>query len=157
MKPRPCQQRPTAVVEVGERGRRRRVQPPACAGPGDPVAVADPVNGKLGRGCLVQHHAARVERDFAWVPDHPVTDAYRAYKTMPYDRQTWDLTAVLYAIRPSESYFGLSAPGHIASDDAGRTAFTAAAGGSHRYLTLTEAQRARTLETMVMLASQPRQ
>jgi inosine-uridine nucleoside N-ribohydrolase len=100
--------------------------------------------------------ATRVEHDFAWAADHPVVDAYRAYKQMPYDRQTWDLTAVLYALRPDGAYFGLSAPGHIASDDAGRTAFTAAPDGRHRYLTLTDAQRARTLETMVMLASQPR-
>ena len=45
--------------------------------------------------------AARIEKDFAWAPDHPVVDAYRAYMKMPYDRQTWDLTAVLYAVGPT--------------------------------------------------------
>jgi inosine-uridine nucleoside N-ribohydrolase len=100
--------------------------------------------------------AARVEHDFTWVPDHPVVDAYRAYKAMPYDRQTWDLTSVLYAVRPTGAYFGLSAPGRIASDGAGRTTFAASENGRHRYLTINEAQRARTLETMVLLASQPR-
>ena len=99
--------------------------------------------------------AARIERDFAWAADHPVVDAYRAYKPMPYDRQTWDLTAVLYAVRPGGDYFGLSAPGRIKSDDVGRTQFEAIASGSHRYLVLSEAQRARTLETMVLLASEP--
>jgi inosine-uridine nucleoside N-ribohydrolase len=99
--------------------------------------------------------AARIEHDFAWAPEHPVVDAYRAYKQMPYDRQTWDLTAVLYAVRPGGDYFGLSAPGRIQSDDAGRTQFTADAAGTHRYLVLNEAQRARTLETLVLLASQP--
>jgi len=99
--------------------------------------------------------AARIERDFAWAADHPVVDAYRAYKPMPYDRQTWDLTSVLYAVRPGGDYFGLSAPGRIRSDDAGRTQFAADAAGAHRYLVLSEAQRARTLETMVLLASEP--
>ena len=99
--------------------------------------------------------AARIEKDFAWAADHPVVDAYRAYMKMPYDRQTWDLTAVLYAVRPGGGYFGLSVPGRITADDAGRTSFRPEAAGKHRYLVLTEAQRARTLECMVGLASQP--
>jgi hypothetical protein len=74
---------------------------------------------------------------------------------MPYDRQTWDLTAVLYGVRPAGAYFDLSAPGRITADDAGRTSFRADSAGKHRYLVLTEAQRSRTLECMVGLASQP--
>ena len=106
-------------------------------------------------GEAMKFPAARIEKDFAWTPDHPVVDAYRAYMKMPYDRQTWDLTAVLYAVRPAGGYFDLSAPGRITSDDAGRTSFRPDAAGGHRYLVLTEAQRARTLECMVGLASQP--
>ena len=37
-----------------------------------------------------------------------VVDAYRNYMKMPYDRQTWDLTAVLYGMRPDGGYFSLS-------------------------------------------------
>jgi inosine-uridine nucleoside N-ribohydrolase len=106
-------------------------------------------------GEAMKFPAARIEKDFAWAPDHPVVDAYRAYMKMPYDRQTWDLTAALYAVRPAGGYFDLSAPGRITSDDAGRTSFHTDAAGKHRYLVLTEAQRARTLECMVGLASQP--
>jgi inosine-uridine nucleoside N-ribohydrolase len=106
-------------------------------------------------GEAMKFPAARIERDFAWAADHPVVDAYRAYMKMPYDRQTWDLTAVLYAVRPEGGYFDLSAAGKITPDDAGRTSFRAEAGGKHRYLVLREAQRARTLECMVGLASQP--
>ena len=47
--------------------------------------------------------AERIEHDFAYVPDHPVAEAYRSYMKMPYDRPTWDLTAVLYAVRPDEN------------------------------------------------------
>lgn len=99
--------------------------------------------------------ATRIEHDFSWTDAHPVVDAYRAYKSMPYDRPTWDLTAVLYAVRPNGGYFGLSSPGRIQSDDKGRTQFETSTSGTHRYLTLSEAQRARTLETMVLLASEP--
>jgi purine nucleosidase len=106
-------------------------------------------------GEAMKFPAARIEKDFAWAADHPVVDAYRAYMKMPYDRQTWDLTAVLYGVRPGGGYFDLSAPGRITSDDAGRTSFRTEAAGKHRYLVLTEAQRARTLECMVGLASQP--
>ena len=55
--------------------------------------------------------AAAIEHDFAWAKDHPVVDAYRNYQKMPYDRPTWDLTAVLYALRPNANYFALSPAG----------------------------------------------
>jgi inosine-uridine nucleoside N-ribohydrolase len=106
-------------------------------------------------GEAMKFPAARIEKDFAWAADHPVVEAYRTYMKMPYDRQTWDLTAVLYGVRPAGAYFDLSAPGRITSDDTGRTSFHAEAAGKHRYLVLTDAQRARTLECMVGLASQP--
>jgi inosine-uridine nucleoside N-ribohydrolase len=99
--------------------------------------------------------AARVEHDFAWAPDHPVVDAYRNYKKMPYDRPTWDLTAVLYAVRPDGDYFTLSPAGKISSDAAGLTKFQPDASGRHRYLMLNDSQRARTLEAMILLASEP--
>lgn len=99
--------------------------------------------------------AARLESDFGYVVDHPVADAYRNYKKMPYSRPTWDLTAVLYGLRPGGNYFSLSPAGKIESDDAGRTLFRPDPVGRHRYLILEEAQRARALEAMILLASQP--
>ena len=44
--------------------------------------------------------AARIEKDFAWAPAHPVVDAYRAYKPMPYDAPSHDLAATHYAHSP---------------------------------------------------------
>jgi inosine-uridine nucleoside N-ribohydrolase len=98
---------------------------------------------------------ASIEHDFGYVSDHPVAEAYRNYKRMPYDRPTWDLTAVLYAVRPERGYFSLSPPGKISVDAAGLTQFAADPAGRHRYLILTEAQRARTLEALILLASEP--
>ena len=74
---------------------------------------------------------------------------------MPYDRPTWDLTAVLYAVRPDDGYFSASPPGIITILPDGSSRFSISAGGDHRYLVLTDEQRARTLEAMIQLASQP--
>jgi hypothetical protein len=98
-----------------------------------------------------------VEKGFIWAGDHPVAEAYRNYKKMPYDRPTWDLTAALYGVRPDAGYFGLSPAGRVTVDDQGRTHFAPAAGGKHRYLTLSEAQKARVLEALVLLATEPRE
>jgi inosine-uridine nucleoside N-ribohydrolase len=100
--------------------------------------------------------ATSVEREFAWAPDHPVVDAYRAYQKMPYNRPTWDLTSVLYAVRPESKYFNLSAPGKVTVDEKGQTRFAEASAGRHRYLILDPAQKARTLEALILLSTQPR-
>jgi hypothetical protein len=75
---------------------------------------------------------------------------------MPYDRPSWDLTAVLYAVRPDHHYFSLSPSGRVTVDENGQTIFNPAADGKHRYLVLEDGQKARTLETLILLASQPR-
>ena len=48
---------------------------------------------------------ARIEKDFAWAPSHPVVDAYRAYKPMPYDVPSHDLAATWYAVHPADGFF----------------------------------------------------
>ena len=97
-----------------------------------------------------------IEHDFAWVANHPVAEAYRNYMKMPYDRPTWDLTAALYAVRGDRGYFSLSEPGTVDVDDEGRTVFKPDAKGTRRYLILDAAWKARTLEALILLASQPR-
>jgi inosine-uridine nucleoside N-ribohydrolase len=90
---------------------------------------------------------------FSWSPDHPVADAYRAQQQMPYDTPTWDMTAVLYAVRPKEGYFKLSDPGTITVSDDGRTKFTASPDGKHQYLILDPAQKERIISTFVEISS----
>ena len=108
---------------------------------------------EIGRS--IPFPAAAIEHDFSYVRDHPVAEAYRDYMKMPYDRPTWDLTAALYAVRPDRGYFGLSPSGEVAVDGQGRTTFHADPAGRRRYLTVDAAQRARALEAMELLASQP--
>ena len=93
-------------------------------------------------GAALPFPATSIETDFAWSEAHPVVDAYRAFKKMPYDAPTSALAAVLYAARPNEGLFSISEPGTITVLDDGRTRFTAEAGGRHRHLIVDPAQKA---------------
>lgn len=108
---------------------------------------------EVGRRIL--YPARSIEEDFRYAEHHPIADAYRAYQKMPYDRPTWDLTSVLWAVRPERGYFTLSAPGWVRVDDQGRTRFEPAPDGRHRRLLVDEMQCARALEAFIHLASQP--
>lgn len=107
-------------------------------------------------GEAIRYPARSIERDFNWAANHPVSEAYRAYDKMPYDRQTWDLTAVLYPVRPDAGYFGLSSAGRIEVDDTGRTVLKPDAKGRHRYLTVSPEQAARVREAFSWICSQPK-
>lgn len=106
-------------------------------------------------GRTIKFPAASIGRDFAWASRHPVVEGYKAYMKFPYDRETWDLTSVLYAVRPDAGYFSLSEPGQVDVDEKGFTHFRPSPAGRHRYLKANEIQRARALEAMIWLASQP--
>ena len=93
-----------------------------------------------------------IEKDFAWAPAHPIVDAYRADRTMPYDAPAPSMAAVLYAVRP-DGYFKLSAPGAIGVLEDGRTRFTPADGGRHRYLVVDPDQKEKVIQAYAELAS----
>ena len=107
---------------------------------------------EIGRDLL--YPAASIERDFAYVSPHPIVASYRAYKKMPYDRPTWDLTAVLEAVRPDRGYFSLSEPGTVLVDSNGATHFVAGP-GDRQYLRLDAAKRAEILDVLELLSSEP--
>jgi inosine-uridine nucleoside N-ribohydrolase len=111
------------------------------------VAVGTEIGDKL------LFPGASIEKDFAWSPAHPVVDAYRAYKAMPYDAPTTAMAAVLYAVRPQEAYFKLSDPGVITVQADGKLKFTSAPDGKHRYLILDETQKEKIIQTYVEIAS----
>ncbi len=113
-----------------------------AAWPGEVVFAGAELNDAL------RFPAAAVEK-FAWAPDHPIADAYRAAQAMPYDAPTRAMAAVLYAVKPEENYFRLSEPGTVTILDDGRTQFAASPQGKHRYLILDPAQKARVLEVYV--------
>ncbi len=106
-------------------------------------------------GETIRYSARNMSTDFGYTEHHPLTDAYRAYKPMPYDEPLWDPTAALYAVRPDDGYFTLSAPGLISVDAEGRTNFTVSEHGKQRYLIVDDAQRARVREAISILISEP--
>ncbi len=101
----------------------------------------------------LKYPASSIENDFAWAPAHPIVDAYRAYKPMPYDAPAGSMAAVLYAARPQDGFFKLSDTGTIGVLDDGRAKFTASAAGQHRYLLFDPAQGDRLVKSFTELAS----
>ncbi|MDP9172076.1 MAG: hypothetical protein M3N54_15770, partial [Acidobacteriota bacterium] len=97
---------------------------------------------------------ASIDKEFATPnTDHPVADAYRLWKPMPYDTPSYGMSAALYAARPKEGYFKLSDPGAITVADNGKTAFAPSAQGKHQFLIADPAQKEKILAAYVELAS----
>jgi inosine-uridine nucleoside N-ribohydrolase len=106
-------------------------------------------------GLSITYPATSIEHDFGYVANHPVAEAYRLYIKMPYDRPTWDLNAVLHAVRPDRGYFGLSDPGTISLTKENISVHTPHENGKHRYQTVTPEQRIQVKELFVQLVSSP--
>ncbi|GMV91595.1 MAG: nucleoside hydrolase [Candidatus Hydrogenedentota bacterium] len=106
-------------------------------------------------GLNIPYPAASIERDYAYVDHHPLPEAYQLYMPTPHERPTWDLTSVLWAIRPERGYFDLSKPGRTQVTDEGVTEFEEAADGNCVYLIASDAQKERTKEALAQLSSQP--
>ena len=106
-------------------------------------------------GLNLRYPHESILHDFEYVQHHPLADAYFVYSPPPHNRPTWDLTSVLHAVRPDHGYFGISESGTVTVHDDGLTTFTTAKNGRDRYLTISGAQKGRTTEALVQLASQP--
>jgi hypothetical protein len=90
-----------------------------------------------------------LESGTAWAPHHPIVDAYRALRPMPYDAPSRTLAAVLHAVSTDQPYFDLSPPGTIAVAHDGRTTFSPSPDGRHRYLIARPDQKERVLQAYV--------
>lgn len=125
------------------------------------------VDSGLEIGLAMLYPGRSVAHDYAYIGHHPIADTYHAYceemqgrdsriKRCPedHDHPTPDLTAVLYAARADRDYFSVSGKGTITVLDDGGSRFDESESGKHRYLIVSEQQKARSLEAMVMLASQ---
>ncbi len=106
-------------------------------------------------GIAIPYPAVSIEQDYRYAAHHPVAEAYCLFAPPPHNRPTWDLTCVLYVVRPDRGYFGLSAPGRVIVEDNGDTRFEPDPNGSHRYLTVDANQCTRVTEAFVNLCSQP--
>jgi purine nucleosidase len=106
-------------------------------------------------GIALPYPAASIERDYGYVPHHPLAEAYIRRNPPPHNRPTWDLTSVLYGILGDRGYFDLSPRGKVTVEADGFTRFEEDSRGNHAYLVLKPEQRPRVLEALVQLSSQP--
>ncbi|RPD39280.1 nucleoside hydrolase [Chitinophaga barathri] len=104
-------------------------------------------------GNTILYPARSIRQDFTWTEHHPVVVAYESYLKMPYDRPTWDLTSVLYAVEGLKDYFSISRPGKIYADKEGFTFFDPAPQGNHFYLAADEEQRKKILQRFITLVT----
>jgi beta-galactosidase/beta-glucuronidase/inosine-uridine nucleoside N-ribohydrolase len=100
-------------------------------------------------GNTIHYPGTSIENDFQWADHHPMVEAYRAYGQSPYNRSTWDLTAVLYAVEPD--FFHQSPLGVIRVDEEGHTLFQKDDNGKHRYLLIDQEQRKSILQYFIRL------
>ena len=104
-------------------------------------------------GEAVKYPGKSIENDFNWTGHHPMVEAYKVYAKMPYDRPTWDLTAVLEVLEPGKFMTRMPA-GTITVNEKGSTYYTEKAGGLHSYLTITPEQGERIKQFFVSLIPQ---
>jgi hypothetical protein len=106
-------------------------------------------------GIALPYPATSIQKDYNYVPHHPLAEAYILYNPPPHNRPTWDLTSVLYAVLGDRGYFDVSPRGRVTVDAGGATRFEEASQGSRSYLILRPEQKPRVLEALVHLSSQP--
>lgn len=106
-------------------------------------------------GHAIQYPADSIQEDYCYVEHHPVAHAYDLYRGRKNDQPTYDLTSVLYAVRPARDYFDLSPPGRVTVEDDGFVRFQPQENGPHRFLIATPDQVVRVREALVMLCSEP--
>ena len=119
--------------------------------PGPIVAVGTEL------GSALPYPGASIEADFSWSPNHPVAEAYRAFRAMPYDAPSQAIAAALYAVGAAtgskNEFFQLSEPGTIEVLEDGRTKFALGASGRHRYLIAKPDARDAAIKAYTSLAS----
>lgn len=103
-------------------------------------------------GWEICYPASSIESNLGYDTLNPVVEAYKDYLPMPYDRPTWDLTSVLYAVeKPQE--FSTGSLGIVSIDDCGMSTFTASESGLHRILSVDPSARQSILYRLVELTT----
>ncbi len=88
-------------------------------------------------GTKVIYPSSSIEQDFGWTAHHPLVEAYKRYRPFPYNRPTWDLTSVYYAVEQKDNLLDISSPGKLSVDDKGFTHFSEQEDGKHYVLSIT--------------------
>lgn len=105
-------------------------------------------------GNTIEFPGASIVRDFGYVPHHPLAEAYLLHSPPTHNRPTWDLTSVLYAVRPESGYFSLSPSGRVRVTGDGQTIFKPSTDGRHQFLKVDDEQRRKVKAALIELATQ---
>lgn len=97
---------------------------------------------------------AALDKAFAWAPAHPVADAYRAFKAMPYDAPLHDVAALHYGVHPDAGFLTATETGTLAVAANGTVKFTAGP-GTLRKLSVDPAKREQAIAAFVAMVSMP--
>jgi inosine-uridine nucleoside N-ribohydrolase len=103
-------------------------------------------------GAAIRFPGSTLDTAFAWAAAHPVADAYRAFKTMPYDAPLHDLVALYYAVHPDSELFTVTESGTLSVTQDGRLTFAPGAGNVHN-LAMNPSTRAEATQTLVAVAT----
>ena len=106
-------------------------------------------------GIAVRYPARSMNNDFAYVPSHPIREAYQSYNPTPHERPCWDLVSTLCAIWPDRPYYGRSPKGRVTVTPEGISNFVAQPDGRDCHLKVNATQIARLREVLSTLASEP--
>ena len=103
----------------------------------------------IGRSILFPYQA--MYENFSYMKNHPALVAHEFYAKMPYNRPTWDPTAVLFAVESDKGYASLSPRGYVTVDQGSVTYFTKDCKSNRRYYKVTDAQRMKIMHRLVEL------
>lgn len=90
-------------------------------------------------GMAIKYPCSSILGDFDWGVNHPMVESYVRYVPMPYDKETFDLTSVLYAVEPD--FFTVSEPGKLVIAEGGQTSFEPCEDGLYRILSANDEQK----------------
>ena len=106
-------------------------------------------------GIAVRYPRKSIARDFLYYNHHIVREAYLLHSGPNHDRPCWDLTSVLYAVRPDRGYFTLSETGLVQVENDGHLFFESGNSKRDRFLKMDAKQTIRVREALQYLVSQP--
>ena len=109
-----------------------------------PVAVSP-----FELGLNIRYPGSSILGDFDWGTNHPMVETYLRYDAMPYDKCTFDLTAVLYATEPE--HFTESEPGNVIVGDDSSVSLIPASDGLCRVISADDNQKKAILDRFVEL------
>ncbi|MDR0902925.1 MAG: nucleoside hydrolase [Opitutaceae bacterium] len=105
-------------------------------------------------GLAVTYPAWSIDRDFDYIPRHPVRESYQAYKPAPHERPCWDVTSVAAVVWPERGYFD-QARGRVLIDENGVSTFAPDDNGRDVVLKVNKEQSSRLRELFAALVSEP--